>query len=252
VAVSVIEPPYSAFGPATDISRIDHRNLIPGAVFGLRVDGHLLDAESLTGALHDIRTCYAAVPVVLRVPDRLDSAVARLIQLAAQLHVRGVLVDDEPVGEALQRVLTAPIDLATDVVEWLSLRLPRLPPEVAELCRHIFRYAATETKVAGLLRRAGDSARTARSRLRKLDLPSPASWLQAARALNAALNLQRAQSTPIFTLAIELGYSDHSALSHQLHRVFGLRASQVRRLLGWEWLLDTWLARNTSLTLAPA
>jgi AraC-like DNA-binding protein len=51
---------------------------------------------------------------------------------------------------------------------------------------------------------------------------------------------------------MELGYSDHSALSHQLRRLFGMSASQVRGLLGWEWLLDRWLASNAGAALAAS
>jgi hypothetical protein len=40
---------------------------------------------------------------------------------------------------------------------------------------------------------------------------------------------------------MDQGYSDHSALCHQLRRTFHIRPAALRRLLGWEWLLSRWL-----------
>jgi hypothetical protein len=50
---------------------------------------------------------------------------------------------------------------------------------------------------------------------------------------------------------MRLGYSDHSALSHQLRRLFGMRTEVIRRNLGWEWLLDAWLVRWSTCVAAP-
>jgi transcriptional regulator GlxA family with amidase domain len=191
------------------------------------------------------------VPLVLRIRGGLDANAVHLVQVAAQLQVRGAVVDGEPVADTMRGFLTAPLDLATDVVAWLGVRLPLLPPQVIALCRAIFRYASVEATVGPLLVSVGESARTARARFHKLALPSPSSWHHVARAIHAALMIQRIPHAPLFDLAMELGYSDHSSLSHQFMRLFGLRASQVRRLLGWEWLLESWLTREAALTVAP-
>ena len=268
LAVSVSVPPYAEFGPAVDARRIRSSHLEPGAVFGLRPsDGDASDAsfdasfdapfdapvnglDRFAQAIVALRRAHPAVPLVVRIATPLDASAAVLIQHAAQLRVRGVLLDGEPVPDALRRTLTAPIDLAADVVAWLSFRLPRLSPEVAELCRTIFREGPAVARIELLLARVGESARTARARLHKLALPSPAHWHQVARAIHSALCLQRCTATPVFELAMRLGYCDHSALCHQLLRLFGMRASQVRGLLGWEWLLDAWLTRHASAALA--
>lgn len=252
LAVSVSVPPYDEFGPPVNARLLHDSHLTTGAIFGLRPDRRDASFEALSDQVIQLRRRHPAVPLVLCIPDGLDARSARLIQRSAQLRVRGLVVGNEPVAEALRRTLTMPMDLAADVTEWLALRLPRLPPEVAELCRTIFRNGPAVPQLETLLARVGESSRTARARLRKLALPSPAHWHQAARALHSALCLQRSTSTPLFQLAMELGYSDHSALCHQLLRLFGMRASQVRRLLGWEWLLDAWLTQRASVALATA
>jgi AraC-like DNA-binding protein len=48
---------------------------------------------------------------------------------------------------------------------------------------------------------------------------------------------------PLLTVAVEGGYSDHSSLSRQSLRLFGVRPGAIRPTLGWEWLLDRWLRR---------
>ena len=243
MAASIIAPPYAQFGSATDCSSISQTALSPGAIVCVELEGSGPDDESLSQEITQMRQRQVAAPVVLRLHGDLDIEAAHLIQRVAQLHVRGIIVDGEPLLETLRRSLTAPVDLAGDVAEWLALRMPSLPPPVVELCRQIFRYAPIETEIASLLS-------TARARLRKVTLPPPGSWLQAARALHAALRLQREHASPIFKLAVELGYCDHSALSHQLMRTFGVHTARIRCLLGWEWLLDAWLSRRTSLVPA--
>lgn len=255
LAVSLSVPPYAEFGPTVDAQRIRGSHLEPGAVFGLRPcrgEDRMEGLERFGLAIGSLRREHPSVPLVLRIPTPLDANAAVLIQHATQLRVRGVLLDGEPIPDALRRTLTSPVDLASDVVEWLSFRLRRLSPEVAELCRTIFREGPAVARIEILLARVGGSARTARARFRKLALPSPAHWHQAARAIHSALCLQRCTTTPLFELAMRLGYCDHSALCHQLLRLFGMRASQVRSLLGWEWLLDAWLARHASGALAVA
>ena len=59
----------------------------------------------------------------------------------------------------------------------------------------------------------------------------------------ASLRLQADQRVPLLTVAVECGYSDHSSLSRQCLRLFGVRPGAIRPTLGWEWLLDRWLRR---------
>ena len=243
LTVSVTSPPYACFGRATDASGILPCDLCPGAIVGLELGPRPWHIEPLKCDVLHLRRHYPAMPVVLRLGEQLDVEAAHVIQVAAQLHMRGVIIDGDPIRETLSRFLTDPVDLAADVVEWFSLRRPTLPPQFVDLIQKVFRHGDTTSALQHLFSDLGESTRTARARCRKLALPPPSGWLQAARAVRAALCLQRAQSTPLLELAMDLGYSDHSALSHQLMRVFGASASAIRPTLGWEWLLDSWLSR---------
>ena len=150
LAVSVSVPPYVEFGPTVDARHIRSSHLEPGAIFGLRPCGDEVRMDGLERfrvAIGSLRREHPSVPLVLRIPTPLDASAAVLIQHAAQLRVRGVLLDGEPISDALRRTLTSPVDLASDVVDWLSFRLPRLSPEVAELCRTIFREGPAVARI---------------------------------------------------------------------------------------------------------
>ncbi|HEY9514307.1 MAG TPA: hypothetical protein VIQ74_01405 [Gemmatimonadaceae bacterium] len=251
LTVSPIAPPYACFAPPSDADRLRPHELSPGTIFGLEVRQRPCSVESLRQGLHRIRRRFPAVPIVLHLTQPLDPETVHLTQLATQLHVRGAIVDPEPVGQTLRWLLTDPVDLAADVEEWLSIRGPKLPPAVSHLVWQSFRLASSRAEVRALLGEVGESARTARARCRKLGLPPPAGWLRVARAVHAALCLQRFPATPLLAAAMRLGYSDHSALSHQLSRLFGMRTEVIRRNLGWEWLLDAWLVRWSTCVAVP-
>src|SRR4030095_7042067 len=91
-----------------------------------------------------------AGPVVSRLGNDFDVEATHAIQVATQLHVRGVIVDGDPIRETLCRFLTEPVDLAGDVVEWFSLRRPAVPPQFVDLIRKIFHHGDTQGAVQNL------------------------------------------------------------------------------------------------------
>ena len=110
----------------------------------------------------------------------------------------------------------------------------------------IVRLAPGFTEVSALLSTLGHAERTVRTWFRRAGVPGPGKWLAAAHAVHAALRLQAEESVPLLTIAVECGYSDHSSLSRQSLRLFGVRPGVIRRTLGWEWLLDRWLRRMSA------
>jgi len=109
----------------------------------------------------------------------------------------------------------------------------------------IVRLSPRFTEVGALLGDMGHAERTVRTWFRRAGVPGPGKWLAVAHAVRAALRLQAEDGAPLLTLAVECGYSDHSSLSRQSLRLFGVRPGAIRRTLGWEWLLDRWLRRVT-------
>ena len=157
--------------------------------------------------------------------------------------MRAIVLDSEPLADTLRRIVPRPVDLAAEMLDWLPFRGVDLPPACVPLIREILRRALAHGSIADLLRDVGESEHAVRKRLRGCALPAPAGWWALARALCAALRLQSIPRESLSDVALACGYSEHSTLSRQMIRLFGLRPSAVRELLGWEPLADRWLAR---------
>src|SRR5690606_1163570 len=127
----------------------------------------------------------------------------------------------------------------------------RLSPTISHLIPQIFTDAPRYTEVGALLRSIGAAESSTRFRFRKKGLPAPSRWLQAARALHAAMRIQLEPEKSILAHACAMGYADHSALCHQMKRTFGTTPATVRATLGWEWLMERWV-RAEVLTDAAA
>jgi AraC-like DNA-binding protein len=233
-----LAPPYHRPIRCREVSG-EYGDLPAGSVLMVEVSSEPRDWGVLHGTLRRLRTEAPLCPLALRI-DPLRVNVLNAAIRIAQMPVRAVIGDDD-YPRALRRQLTRPADLPGDVVEWLTLRGIRLTPSIRHLLHGIFALAPHSPTVAPLLVRIGTSESSARFRLQKKCLPPPGRWLQAARALNAALHLQSRPDRALLPLALSLGYADHSALSHLLGRAFGVRPAEIRERLGWEWLLDRWL-----------
>ena len=243
----LLPPPYTRFELVGSIAALRPEETTPGTLLALGVSRPEEDWPILQDLVPRLSARYPALPIVLRVqhppcPGSLDFA-----RRMGTLRIRAVLSEDDPVPEILRDAMTSPPDLGDDVVDWLSIRGLRLTPHVAGVLREIFRRAAQRTDLDGLLRSIGAPPSTVRKWFRMNGLPSPGQWHDVARALWAALRLQREPGTPLLATALALGYADHSALSRRMVQLFGLRPGVIRELLGWELLLDRWLTRKESL-----
>jgi AraC-like DNA-binding protein len=237
-AIYHLAPPYSHPVRCRQVSG-ELLELPPGSVLMVEITSEPRDWSSVHAMLQRLRAESPLLPITLRI----DSARVNVLNAAiriAQMPVRAV-IGQEDYPRALRRQLTRPADLPGDVVDWLALRGIRLTPSIRHLIHGIFALAPHSPAVAPLLTRIGTSESSARFRLQKKCLPPPGRWLQAARALNAALHLQSRPDRALLPLALSLGYADHSALSHLVGRAFGVRPAEIRDRLGWEWLLDRWL-----------
>ncbi|HEX7118323.1 MAG TPA: hypothetical protein VF212_06020, partial [Longimicrobiales bacterium] len=65
-------------------------------------------------------------------------------------------------------------------------------------------------------------------------------WLQFARLLYAIVHLHAERST-VFRIAARAGYPDGFTMSNQMKRMIGHRPTEVRSLLGWEWVVECWI-----------
>lgn len=241
----LLSPPYTRFGDVASISALCTEEIGMGTLLALGISDPEQDWPVLHACVPQLRSRFPALPVVLRLKHPSpDPEFLNFVRRTGGLRVRAVLPQNGLSPELLRRMMTEPIDIADDVVEWLSIRKVSSSHYVADLIHEIFRRTVRGSDAGDLQLSIGESARTARRRFQARGLPSPGQWREVARAIHAALWLQREQGMSQLAVAVEHGYSDHSALSHQMVHLFGLRPTKIRELVAWEWLLDRWLNRT--------
>jgi AraC-like DNA-binding protein len=235
-----LKPPYTPSATSVMVREVDTAKLVPGSVLALHITARTVNWSECSETVRGLRRRMPSVPVVLSLaPDIPDGLF--LAAQAARSSIRAVVPGNAPLGESLRRPLTDTQTLGPDVVEWLSLFGLRLTPTLSHLISQIFTDAPRFTEVGLLLQSIGAAESSTRFRFRKKGLPAPSRWLQAARGLHAALRIQLQPERSILAHACALGYADHSALCHQMKRVFGTTPAAVRETLGWEWLLERWV-----------
>jgi AraC-like DNA-binding protein len=222
------------------VREVDTTKIVPGSVLALHITARTVDWPACSEAVRGLRRRLPSVPVVLSLgPDISDGLF--LAGQAARSSIRAVVAGNAALGDALRKPLTDTASLGPDVVEWLSLFGLRLSPTLNHLICRIFTDAPRFTEVGALLQSIGAAESSTRFRFRKKGLPAPSRWLQAARGLHAALRIQLEPEKSILSHACAMGYADHSALCHQIKRIFGTTPAAVRETLGWEWLLERWV-----------
>ena len=235
-----LKPPYTPGAMTVMVREVDASKIVPGSVLAVHIASRNIDWASCSETVNGLRRKMPAVPVVLSLGPEIHDGLFIASQ-AGRASVRAVVSANAPLGESLRRPLTSIANLGPDVVEWLTLFGIRLTPTVSYLVSQIFIDAPRYTEVRALLKSIGAAESSTRFRFRKKGLPAPSRWLQAARALHAALRIQLEPEKSILSHACGLGYSDHSALCHQMKRTFGTTPAAVRETLGWEWLLERWV-----------
>lgn len=238
-----LAPPYRDRTPFLPSALASPSPLDDGTILGIRLQTTVTEWSSIEAQLDAMRGAFPSHPVVLLIDAARSDALEVGIR-AARLPFRGVLRDDAAPEAGLRAELTAWDRIPEQVVEWLGLRGYRLRPVILELIYHLVRLAPRHAEVGPLLAEIGSAQSTTRFRMRKKGLPAPSRWLAATRALHAALRLQAAPNLSMTDLAHDLGFADHSALSHLVWRAFRVRPRDLRHVLGWEWLLDRWLQQE--------
>jgi AraC-like DNA-binding protein len=242
-----LSPPYERYEAVSDLHILRPQDLPEAAVLVVGVEPPLHDWIETAALVPQLRARFPAAPTALRVATAAEADDVETRRRAAELHVRAVLAETEPPRARLRAALTDPGDMAEEIERWLPARLPGLVPGVARMIVTIVRLSPSFSEVSALLGSVGHAERTARTWFHRAGVPGPGKWLAAAHAVRAALRLQ-SEGAPLLTVAVECGYSDHSSLSRQSLRLFGVRPGAIRRTLGWEWLMDRWLRRADGQT----
>lgn len=268
VSVFRLEPPYLELRPVHDLASTHRRGLPRGTILVLGI-GHaerpasplLKDgaehqsgvspvmrneeaqrlAMALAPAIVGIRKRFFAQPLALYLAGTPEQLALEIARLAADLRVRGLLLDRDDMAATLRRQLTNPGYLAADFLAWLPFRGVQLSVFARSVIEQIFLGARQHRPLADTIRHLGlGGARMLRDRFQREGLPSPRKWRQLAEASYAVLQLQRTRG-PLLANALELGYSDSSSLSHQITAVFGVSPGAIKETIGWEWWMDSWI-----------
>ena len=190
-----------------------------------------------------VRARAGGVALVMILPpaDRLESVPA-LLEASEQCRPHSVLPHHgRPAPEDLRAVLRRPPeDLPMEFTDYLAWRGIQVDMDTRRLVRRTVELSSELRTVTGLARALYMSRRALGRRFLKRGLPVPSHILHFARLLRASIALQTT-SAPLFEIACDLGYPDGFALSNQMLRLTGLRPTTVRRLLGWEWIVEAWL-----------
>lgn len=167
------------------------------------------------------------------------------VQALQQIRPHGILPDHvEPRAGELAHVLRRPpTDLPAEVTDYLEWRGIGLDQGTVRLVRRIVELSEHLRSVTALARSMYMSRRALGRRFMTLGLPVPSHWLQMARLLRVAIRLQNTDDS-VFTVACALGYPDGFSVSNQMSRLFGVRPTEVRERLGWEWVFESWLRRE--------
>lgn len=179
--------------------------------------------------------------VVLPPADRLGD-VDRLLQMTEQCRPHTLLPyhpDPDP-GELTLLLRRPPSELTSEVLDYLSWRGVRTDRDTRALLARTVELSEQLTTVSGLARALYLSRRALGRRFRRAGLPVPSHWLHFMRVLRACLELQNSDKS-LFRVACDLGYPDGFSLSNQMNRLTGIRPSEARKHLGWEWILEAWL-----------
>lgn len=172
----------------------------------------------------------STLPLLHRVLDLAPRSVLPAPYLGTPTHLRQVLA-------------TPPRSLAEAVIRYLRRRGILQSEIVEHEVRRIFDLASETTSVSRLARRMYTSRRTLGRHFAAARLPVPSHWLQFARLLHVAVQLQN-DSAAIFRIATRSGYPDGFTMSNQMKRLIGHRPTEVRECLGWEWIVEAWLRQE--------
>lgn len=241
----VASPPYEHLRPLTGPVMLPQPR---GSVLVVNVvQPDRVEVAAMTEVVREARQrgCAAA----LRLPEHTEGDCRHLLLDSHPIGFRAVLLENEPIRQALWRHLARPHDMAGDWVDWMGLH-GEISGRTAKLLVQIVRSAPTHRSIGEACEMARISSRTLRHRCKLERLPNPERWFDAARLIDAQIRLQFDPELSVGAVAAELGYADDMSFSNRVSRVFGVTAATARGLLGLEWRFHWWKKLVTERRMA--
>ena len=190
----------------------------------------------------------AGVPLAIILPDGEDRlSVLRVLRAIEQSRPQAVVPYHEaPTAREIASVIRRePSCLASSVADYLVWRGIPLDPVTRSIIRRTVQLSSEVRTIGALSKNLYMSRRALGRKLLSSELPVASRWLHISRILRATITLQNSDAS-LFSIAVSLGYSDGFSLSNQMHRLCGIRPMDARERLGWEWVFETWLAKEAS------
>ena len=238
--ISLFAPPYHKLSPCDPAVSLERAR-------GQALVWFLHDAEEQREEFEWLSNRGARIPLfVVLPPANAIAPILPIIPRLTELHARGVLPNGplESVEPVRMLLRSAPRDLPAAIVNYLTRRGFLQDVRARSLVGKIFELAPSVASISGLSRRLYTSRRSLGRFFESLHLPVPSHWLQFARLLYVATNLQANHNVPVFRIAIRLGYPDGFTMSNQMRRLVGCRPTDVRENLGYEWFVEEWLEKE--------
>jgi AraC-like DNA-binding protein len=179
--------------------------------------------------------------IVLPEPEAIPP-LASVLRSVPDLRPRGVLPSVATgTMSALRTLLAAPPRALAPAVADLLTDLGHVPDlETRVRIETIFARASHTTSIDQLAEALCQSRRTLGRFFAARSLPVPSHWLQFARVLHVAIQLQNTR-TNVSRISMRFGYPDGFTMSNSMKRLTGYRPTFVREHLGWEWIVAAWL-----------
>jgi len=243
-SLSLFQPPYEDLTPCTTriIAELTHQEQWRGKVLVWQLHSGAQQQHEFEA----LRNKAPALPLMVLLPPATEvSRVMDMLPLLRLLHPRLILPHGfvDSAYRMRQALVTPPGSIATSVMvlaERMGLTHKR---KVLLELRRIIELSADTRSIAMLSRRMYTTRRTLGRHFEACGLPVPSHCLHFGRLLHVALQLQ-STDTAMFRIAARYGYPDGFTMSNQMKRLTGYRPSQVRKLLGWEWLLEAWIRKE--------
>jgi AraC-like DNA-binding protein len=240
----IFGPPYDQLVPCSPSIITEMRDV--SVWRGRSLVWQLVDYERQRDEYDAIRHKAPGFPLVVLLPPPLEiERIMPVMPLVRHLSPRMILpygVIDAPYR--LRQVLAAPPkNVPAALTDYLVRRGVLRDKRTIREFQRIVQLAPETPSIAALSRRMYTSRRTLGRHFTAARIPVPSHVLHFARLLYVALKLQ-ADDSAVFRVAGRYGYPDGFTMSNQMKRLIGYRPSDVRELLGWEWIVEAWLKKE--------
>jgi AraC-like DNA-binding protein len=159
--------------------------------------------------------------------------------LAAPIHSVRVVDNSHSIAHPFTGEVSP--DAESIIAYLVQLDVLRSESAAASHVRTIFSAPHEALRVSRIAQRTYASRRTLGRHFRAEGLPAPMDWVALARAVCAHRTILR--GGPLRIAASAAGYPDQFTMSNAIHRITGMRPTQLRNV-SWDALLDVWIARQ--------